>query len=34
MEDLEVNRLTASKYLDQLVIMKLLKKEKLGGTNY
>ena len=34
MEDLEVSRLTASKYLDQLVNMKLLKKEKLGRTNY
>lgn len=34
MEDLEVSRLTASKYLDQLVRMKLLKKEKLGRTNY
>ncbi len=34
MQDLEVSRLTASKYLDQLVNMKLLKKEKLGRTNY
>ena len=34
MEDLEVSRLTASKYLDQLINMKLLKKEKLGRTNY
>ena len=34
MQDLEVSCLTASKYLDQLVSMKLLKKEKLGRTNY
>lgn len=34
MEDLDVTRLTATKYLDQLVAMGLLKKEKLGRTNY
>lgn len=34
MEDLQVTRLTAAKYLDNLVTMGLLKKEKLGGTNY
>jgi Fic family protein len=34
MDDLQVSRLTATKYLDNLVIMGLLKKEKLGRTNY
>lgn len=34
MEDLQVTRLTASKYLDALVTMGLLRKEKLGRTNY
>tara|TARA_R110002167_G_scaffold344363_1_gene553699 strand:+ start:35996 stop:36136 length:141 start_codon:yes stop_codon:yes gene_type:complete len=34
MQDLEVSRQTATKYLDQLVSMGLLKKEKLGRTNY
>ena len=34
MEDLDVSRLTATKYLDQLVTTGLLKKEKLGRTNY
>lgn len=34
MEDLQVTRLTATKYLDSLVTMGLLKKEKLGRTNY
>ncbi len=33
-EELNVTRLTASKYLDQLVAMGLLRKEKLGRTNY
>ena len=33
-EELNVTRLTASKYLEQLVAMGLLRKEKLGRTNY
>jgi len=34
MDDLQVTRLTATKYLDNLVALGLLKKEKLGRTNY
>jgi len=34
MKDLQVTRLTASKYLDTLVAMGILKKEKLGRSNY
>ena len=34
MQDLQVSRLTASKYLDQLVEMGLLRKEKIGRSNY
>ncbi len=34
MDDLEVTRLTAAKYLDSLVDMELLRKEKLGRSNY
>jgi Fic family protein len=34
MEDLNVTRLTATKHLELLVGMGLLKKEKLGRTNY
>jgi len=34
MDDLQVTRLTATKYLETLVGMGLLKKEKLGRTNY
>ena len=34
MEELGVTRLTASKYLEQLVEMELLLKEKMGRTNY
>ncbi|MDX1695704.1 MAG: Fic family protein [Ketobacteraceae bacterium] len=34
MEDLQVSRITATKYLDNLVAMGLLKKEKLGRMNY
>lgn len=32
--DLEVYRLTAAKYLDELVKMGLLNKEKVGNSNY
>lgn len=34
MDDLQVSRLTAAKYLDNLVDMGLLRKEKLGRNNY
>ena len=34
MDDLQVSRLTAAKYLDNLVDMGLLRKEKMGRTNY
>lgn len=34
MKDLQVSRLTATKYLDQLVAIGLLKKEKIGRANY
>lgn len=34
MSDLQVSRITASKYLDQLVGKELLVKEKLGVHNY
>ncbi|MET0356661.1 MAG: Fic family protein, partial [Cellvibrio sp.] len=32
--DLSISRLTATKYLEQLVEIKLLKKEKIGRSNY
>jgi Fic family protein len=32
--DLKVGRLTATKYLESLVTANLLKKEKLGRSNY
>lgn len=34
MNDLQVSRLTATKYLDQLVSIGLIKKEKIGRANY
>lgn len=34
MEDLQVSRITATKYLDQLVEHRLLVKEKVGRSNY
>jgi len=34
MKDLAVSRLTATKYLEQLVDIDLLKKEKIGRSNY
>ncbi len=34
MQDLQVSRLTASKYLDQLVDVGILRKEKVGRSNY
>ncbi|MGJ8686280.1 MAG: Fic family protein, partial [Spongiibacteraceae bacterium] len=34
MNDLQVSRLTAAKYLDQLVELGLLTKEKIGRNNY
>lgn len=34
MQDLDVSRLTATKYLEQLVTIELLKKEKVGRSNY
>lgn len=34
MNDLQVSRLTATKYLDQLVTIGLIKKEKVGRANY
>ncbi|MBQ1783233.1 MAG: Fic family protein [Gammaproteobacteria bacterium] len=34
MRDLDVSRLTASKYLAELVAMGLLRKEKIGRSNY
>lgn len=34
MEDLEVTRLTAAKYLDQLAAVGLVEKRKVGRTNY
>lgn len=34
MKDLAVSRLTATKYLEQLVDIELLKKEKIGRSNY
>ncbi|MFO1388367.1 Fic family protein [Cellvibrio sp.] len=34
MNDLQVSRLTATKYLDQLVAIGLIKKEKIGRANY
>jgi Fic family protein len=34
MQDLSVSRLTATKYLDQLVDLQLLKKEKIQRSNY
>jgi Fic family protein len=34
MQDLSVSRLTAAKYLEQLVDIRLLKKEKISRSNY
>ncbi len=34
MNDLQVSRLTATKYLEQLVAIGLIKKEKIGRANY
>ncbi|POP54258.1 Fic family protein [Zhongshania marina] len=34
MDDLQITRLTASKYLEQLVELGLLRKEKIGRSNY
>lgn len=34
MNDLDVTRLTAAKYLEQLVEIGLLYKEKIGRSNY
>ena len=34
MKDLEVSRLTATKYLDSITAIGLLRKEKVGRSNY